>query len=102
MAAAEKPQGKIHTLASLSMFHLSQPSLRKVDEPIHIGRRMKTIALQSAIGGMALSMAGMFLAATGHLPPVAGAVTQEIIDVAALLNALPAALPGKYLKSDEI
>ncbi len=79
-----------------------EPSLRKVDELIHIGRRMKRIALQSAVGGMALSMIGMLAAATGHLPPVAGAITQEIIDVAALLNAVRVAIPGDYLDSDGI
>ena len=48
-------------------------------------------------GGMALSIGGMLLAAAGHLPPVAGAVTQECIDVAAVLNALRMALPKKRL-----
>jgi heavy metal translocating P-type ATPase len=79
-----------------------ESSLRKVDELIHIGRRMKRVALQSAMGGMALSMLGMLAAATGYLSPVVGAVTQEIIDVAALLNALRVALPGKDLQSDEM
>jgi cation transport ATPase len=79
-----------------------ETSLRKVDELIHIGRRMKRIALQSAIGGMALSVVGMLIAATGHLSPVAGAVTQEVIDVVALLNALRVALPGNDLESDEM
>jgi cation transport ATPase len=65
--------------------------LGKVDELLHIGARMRRIALQSAVGGMALSVAGMLLAATGHLPPVAGAITQEVIDVLAVLNALRAA-----------
>lgn len=77
------------------------PSLRKVDELIHIGRRMKRIALQSAVGGMALSIIGMFIAAAGYLPPVAGAVTQEIIDVLAVLNAVRVALPGQDLSSDQ-
>jgi heavy metal translocating P-type ATPase len=79
-----------------------EASLRKVDELIHIGRRMKRVALQCAIGGMALSMLGMLAAATGYLTPVAGAITQEAIDVAALLNALRVALPGKDLQSDEM
>ncbi len=70
-------------------------SLTKVDEFMHISRRMRIIALQSAIGGMALSVIGMIFAATGHLPPVAGAITQEIIDVLAVLNALRAAFPPK-------
>jgi heavy metal translocating P-type ATPase len=63
-------------------------SLEKVDEFFHIGRRMRTIALQSAIGGMALSAVGMLFAAAGALPPVAGAIIQEVIDMAAVLNAL--------------
>lgn len=65
--------------------------LGRVDELLHIGGRMRRIALQSAVGGMALSVAGMFLAAFGWLPPVAGAIAQEVIDVAAVLNALRAA-----------
>lgn len=70
-----------------------EPSLGKVDELIHIGRRMRVIALQSAVGGMALSFAGMLIAVAGYLPPIAGAITQEIIDVAAVLNALRVAFP---------
>jgi heavy metal translocating P-type ATPase len=72
-------------------------NLGKVDVLLHIGRRMRAIALQSAVGGMALSLVGMLLAATGHLPPVAGAVSQEVIDVLAVLNALRAAVPPKSL-----
>ena len=52
-----------------------------------------TIALQSAVGGMALSIIGMGFAGMGYLSPVAGAITQEIIDVFAVLNALRAAVP---------
>ena len=72
-------------------------SLLKVDELFHIGERMRKIALQSAIGGMALSAVGMAAAAIGYLTPVAGALTQELIDVVAILNALRAALPPKSL-----
>lgn len=72
-------------------------SLARVDEFLHISRRMRSIALQSAIGGMALSVGGMLLAANGWLTPVAGAVTQEIIDVLAVLNALRVALPPSQL-----
>lgn len=72
-------------------------SLKKVDEFIHISRRMRIIALQSAVGGMALSVIGMAFAATGHLSPVNGAITQEIIDVLAVLNALRAAFPPKVI-----
>jgi heavy metal translocating P-type ATPase len=72
-------------------------SLAKVDEFLHVSRRMRTIALQSAVGGMALSLIGMLLAATGYLPPVAGAITQEVIDVLAVLNALRVAIPPRAL-----
>lgn len=72
-------------------------SLIKVDEFMHISRRMRSIALQSAVGGMALSVIGMTFAATGHLSPVNGAITQEVIDVLAVLNALRAAFPPKVL-----
>ena len=72
-------------------------SLTKVDEFMHISRRMRTIALQSAVGGMALSIVGMVFAATGHLSPVSGAITQEVIDVLAVLNALRAAFPPKVI-----
>jgi cation transport ATPase len=72
-------------------------SLKRVDELFHIARRMRRIALQSAIGGMALSIVGMLIAFGGHLPPVAGAVFQEVTDLAAVLNALRAAFPGGSL-----
>jgi heavy metal translocating P-type ATPase len=72
-------------------------SLAKVDEFLHIGRRLRAIALQSAVGGMALSLIGMAVAASGHLPPVAGALAQEVIDVLAVLNALRMALPPRDL-----
>ncbi len=72
-------------------------SLQKVDELLHISRRMRTIALQSAFGGMALSLIGMGFAATGYLAPVPGAILQEVIDVAAVLNALRVALPPRSL-----
>jgi heavy metal translocating P-type ATPase len=72
-------------------------SLKKVDEFMHISRRMRSIALQSAVGGMLLSMCGMIFAAGGYLAPVAGAISQEIIDVLAVLNALRAAFPPKVI-----
>jgi heavy metal translocating P-type ATPase len=63
-------------------------ALERVDELFHIGARMRSIALQSAVGGMAASLVGMAVAAAGFLPPAAGALVQEGIDVAAVLNAL--------------
>ncbi len=68
-------------------------SLVKVDEFMHISRRMRSIALQSAVGGMLLSVGGMYLAAIGYLSPVNGALSQEVIDVLAVVNALRAAMP---------
>jgi heavy metal translocating P-type ATPase len=63
-------------------------SLSKVDELIHLSYRLRRVALQSAVGGMILSGAGMAFAAAGLLSPVAGAVAQEAIDLVAVLNAL--------------
>jgi cation transport ATPase len=49
------------------------------------------------MGGMLLSLIGMGFACLGQLPPVMGAITQELIDVLAVLNALRAAIPPKTL-----
>ena len=76
-------------------------SLERVDELLHIGRRMRSIALQSAVGGMGLSLIGMGFAALGYLPPVAGAITQEVIDVLAVLNALRASFAPRTLTDYE-
>jgi heavy metal translocating P-type ATPase len=70
-----------------------EAELKKIDEFMHISRRMRSIALQSALGGMILSVGGMFLAAGGFLAPVAGAIAQEIIDLLSIANALRAAFP---------
>jgi heavy metal translocating P-type ATPase len=77
-----------------------ESSLNKVDELIHIGRRMRRIALESAVGGMALSIIGMLIAAAGYVPPVMGALAQEVLDLAAVLNALRVALPSAELRPD--
>jgi heavy metal translocating P-type ATPase len=71
--------------------------LTKVDEFLHISRRMRRIALESAVGGMSASVLGMLLAAMGFLPPVAGAIVQEVIDVVAVANALRVAVPPRSL-----
>ena len=57
---------------------------------IEIARRARRIALQSVIAGIGLSVIGMIAAALGYLTPVEGAVLQEVIDVAVILNALRA------------
>ena len=63
-------------------------ALERVDELFHNGRRLRTVALQSAVGGMAASLIGMAFAAAGYLSPAVGALVQEAIDVVAVLNAL--------------
>ena len=72
-------------------------SLSKVDEFLHISARMRRIALESAVGGMAASIVGMMFAAAGYLPPVAGAIVQEVIDVVVVVNALRVAIRPKDL-----
>jgi len=59
-------------------------------EAMTIARRSRRIALESVVAGLGLSFAAMIVAAFGYLPPVAGALTQEVIDVAVILNALRA------------
>jgi heavy metal translocating P-type ATPase len=72
-------------------------SLGKVDELIHVSHRMRSIALQSAVGGMAASVVGMIAAAAGYLPPLEGAILQEVIDFVAVANAVRVALPTRDL-----
>lgn len=79
-----------------------ESSLAKVDELIHIGRRMRSIALQSAMGGMGLSVLGMLAAAFGFLPPIGGAIAQEAIDLLAVLNAVRVAFPLRQLRDPEL
>ena len=69
--------------------------LDRLAEAMEIARRSRRIALQSVIAGMGLSIVAMGFAAVGLLAPVAGAVLQEVIDVAVILNALRALQPGK-------
>jgi heavy metal translocating P-type ATPase len=68
--------------------------LDRVSEAVSIARRTRGIALQSIIFGMALSGVAMGFAAVGFLPPIAGALTQEVIDVAVIVNALRALTSG--------
>ena len=71
-----------------------QSSLASVDELIHIGRRLRRIALLSALGGMTLSLVGMGAAAAGYLTPIQGALLQELIDLLSILNSLRMILPA--------
>jgi len=83
--------------------------LDRVSEAVSIARRSRRIALQSIVVGMGLSGIAMAAAAVGWLAPVAGALTQEAIDVAVIINALralrpqwnfaPGAVPGKMAKA---
>jgi heavy metal translocating P-type ATPase len=68
--------------------------LDRVSDAVAIARRTRGIALQSILCGMALSGLAMCFAAVGLLPPIAGALTQEAIDVAVILNALRALTSG--------
>lgn len=78
-----------------------EPSLAKIDELLHLGIRLRRIALESTVGGLALSMAGMVLAAMGYLPPLYGALLQEAIDVASVLNALRTSLGDDAVDFDQ-
>jgi len=64
--------------------------LNPLANALGIARRTRAIALQSVFVGLGLSIAGMIAAALGYLPPVQGALLQEAIDVAVILNALRA------------
>ena len=68
--------------------------LDRLAEAVLISRRSRSIALQSVIFGMGLSLIAMVIAAFGYLPVVAGALLQEVIDVAVILNALRALRGG--------
>jgi P-type E1-E2 ATPase len=64
--------------------------LDRLAQAVAVAHRTRRIALQSVLAGLSLSIAAMIVAAFGYLPPVAGAFTQEVIDVAVILNALRA------------
>lgn len=68
--------------------------LDRLPEAIRIARRARSIAVQSVVAGMGLSLVAMLAAAAGAIPPVLGALIQEAIDVAVILNALRALRGG--------
>ncbi len=68
--------------------------LDRLPEAIRIARRSRSIAVQSIVAGMGMSIVAMLVASTGALPPVAGALVQEAIDVIVILNALRALSGG--------
>ena len=65
-------------------------SLQMASDTLTISKRTVSIALQSILWGIGLSIVGMLLAAFGLIPPLIGAGLQEVIDVAVILNALRA------------
>jgi heavy metal translocating P-type ATPase len=71
--------------------------LDRVADAVVIAKRARAIAVQSITAGVALSGLAMGFAAFGWLTPVAGALTQEAIDVAVILNALRALFPARTL-----
>jgi heavy metal translocating P-type ATPase len=81
---------------------IMEPSMKRIDDLFHIARRMRKIVLQSAVGGMALSILGMLAAAAGYIPPVLGAVLQEVIDLVAVINALRITIPVKQLSDYDL
>ena len=68
--------------------------LDRVSDAVIIAKRARKIAVQSILAGLTMSGIAMAFAAVGWLPPVPGALTQEAIDVAVILNALRALTPG--------
>lgn len=69
---------------------LTSDRLGGLADAVLIARRTRRIALQSVSVGMGLSLVAMVVAAAGYLPPVAGAIVQEVIDLAVIANALRA------------
>jgi P-type E1-E2 ATPase len=69
---------------------LLNEKLERIAEAVEIARRSRRIALESVWAGLGLSIAAMIAAAFGYLPVLHGALLQEAIDVAVILNALRA------------
>ncbi|MFI6430995.1 heavy metal translocating P-type ATPase [Rhodococcus oryzae] len=69
---------------------LTADRLDRVADAMVTARRARRIATQSAVGGMVMSCIAMGFAAFGLLAPAMGALTQELIDVAVILNAMRA------------
>ncbi|MGW4567685.1 heavy metal translocating P-type ATPase [Streptomyces sp. NPDC004561] len=74
---------------------LTADRVDRLADAVAIAQRARRIAVQSALGGMLMSLVAMAAAAVGLLPPAAGALLQEGIDVAVILNALRALRVGQ-------
>ena len=70
--------------------------LSKVGTAVRIGQRTVQVALQSIWIGIGLSVALMLAAAAGYVPAIAGALSQELVDLATILNALRSLGPGHH------
>jgi heavy metal translocating P-type ATPase len=69
---------------------------------VRIAHQARRIALQSVAAGMGLSILAMIVAACGFLPPFAGAILQEVIDVAVIFNSLRVLRLGRSVGADDI
>jgi heavy metal translocating P-type ATPase len=78
---------------------LTVERIDRVGEAMLTARRSYRLARQSVVAGMGLSLLAMTAAALGYLPPAAGALLQEVIDLAAIGNALRALTPGRAARS---
>jgi P-type E1-E2 ATPase len=67
---------------------ITQNNMVRVHDALHIGQRALSLAKQSIFVGMGVSIVLMFIASFGYIPPVLGAIFQEALDVAVILNAL--------------
>jgi cation transport ATPase len=65
-------------------------NVERVADTVQLGRRMVSVARQGIFFGMGASLGLMFLASLGYVPPAVGALLQEGLDLAAILNALRA------------
>jgi heavy metal translocating P-type ATPase len=74
---------------------LTVDRLDRLGEAVAISRRALRIATQSVVAGIGLSLLAMGVAAAGLLPATWGAITQEAIDIAVILNALRVLQPGR-------
>lgn len=75
--------------------------LSRVASAVRIGRRTVQVALQSIWIGIGLSVALMLAAAAGYVPAIAGALSQELVDLATILNALRALGSGPTVRAGE-
>ena len=74
----------------------------RLADAIAISRRTMSIARQSIWVGLGLSAAAMLVAALGYIPPTLGAVLQEVIDIAVILNALRAGGEGRFDRPESL